>query len=60
MEEDRIPERVRLAVTGLVNNGCLIFREGWLRTLKFPFFPIFPIYGVLWEPKFPHFSPLPL
>lgn len=31
VEEDRIPERVRLAVTGLINNGCIIFREGWLR-----------------------------
>jgi hypothetical protein len=31
VEEDRIPERVRLAVTGLINNGCIIFREDWLR-----------------------------
>jgi len=31
VEEDRIPERVRLAVTGLINNGCIILREDWLR-----------------------------
>lgn len=30
VDSDRIPERVRLAVTGLVNGGCLVLREDWL------------------------------
>lgn len=30
VENDRVPERVRIAVTGLVNAGCLILREGWI------------------------------
>jgi len=30
VDPDRIPERVRLAVTGLVNGGCLVLREDWL------------------------------
>lgn len=30
VNSDRIPERVRLAVTGLVNGGCLVLREDWL------------------------------
>lgn len=27
---DRIPERVRLAVTGLINSGCVAMKEGWI------------------------------
>lgn len=30
VENDRVPERVRIAVTGLVNASCLILREGWI------------------------------
>lgn len=29
-DNDRIPERVRLAVTGLINNGCMAMTEGWI------------------------------
>lgn len=30
VEEYRVPERARLAVTGLINGGCLKLQEGWL------------------------------
>lgn len=30
VENDRVPERVRLAVTGLVNSGCVILRDDWI------------------------------
>ena len=30
VENDRVPERVRLAVTGLVNSGCIILRDDWI------------------------------
>jgi hypothetical protein len=30
VESRRVPERVRDAITGLVNKGCLMLREGWL------------------------------
>ncbi|MFA6312516.1 MAG: AAA family ATPase [Sterolibacterium sp.] len=30
VENDRVPERVRLAVTGLVNGGCVKLKDGWI------------------------------
>jgi hypothetical protein len=30
VDNDRIPERVRIAVTGLINNGCIVFRNDWI------------------------------
>lgn len=30
VENDRVPERVRLAVTGLVNGGCVMLKDGWI------------------------------